>query len=61
MAHFEAWGGTIPSTPETVAEYLAGLSAAHSNNGGRRDAAHNPSGENNGCENHSDPRETPAR
>lgn len=29
MAHYEAWGGVIPSAPETVAEYLAGLAEMH--------------------------------
>lgn len=29
MAHYEAWGGTIPSTPETIAEYLADLVQTH--------------------------------
>lgn len=29
MAHFEAWGGIIPSTPEAVAEYLASLAETH--------------------------------
>lgn len=29
MAHYEAWGGAIPSTPETIAEYLAGLAETH--------------------------------
>src|SRR5579862_9828632 len=23
LAHFEAWGGSIPATPETLAKYLA--------------------------------------
>jgi hypothetical protein len=27
LAHFECWGGRIPATPETIAEYLA----AHAN------------------------------
>lgn len=30
MAHYEAWGGTIPTTPELVAEYLAELTETHS-------------------------------
>lgn len=29
MAHYEASGGIIPSTPEAVAEYLAGLAETH--------------------------------
>jgi integrase len=29
MAHYEACGGIIPSTPEAVAEYLAGLAETH--------------------------------
>ena len=29
MAHYQASGGIIPSTPETVAEYLAGLAETH--------------------------------
>src|SRR5690606_6329328 len=29
MAHYEAWGGNIPSIPEEVAEYLAGLAETH--------------------------------
>lgn len=29
MAHYETWGGVIPSTPEMLAEYLAGLAATH--------------------------------
>lgn len=30
MAHYKAWGGVIPSTSETVAEYLADLAQSHS-------------------------------
>lgn len=29
MAHYEAWGGVFPSTPEIVAEYLADLAEMH--------------------------------
>jgi len=29
IAQFEAWGGTIPASPETVAAYLADLSSTH--------------------------------
>lgn len=29
MAHYLAWGGTIPSIPEVVAEYLADLAKTH--------------------------------
>lgn len=29
IAQFEAWGGTIPAAPETVAAYLAELSSTH--------------------------------
>ena len=29
MAHYEAWGGVIPSNPEVIAEYLAGLAETH--------------------------------
>lgn len=29
LDHFEAWGGHIPAFPETVASYLADLSASH--------------------------------
>jgi integrase len=29
IAHFQAWGASIPASPETVATYLAGLSSSH--------------------------------
>lgn len=29
LAHYEAWGGVIPSTPEQVAAYLAELASTH--------------------------------
>lgn len=29
IAQFEAWGGTIPASPETIAAYLAHLSSTH--------------------------------
>lgn len=29
MVHFLAWGGTIPSTPEMIADYLASLAGSH--------------------------------
>jgi integrase len=29
IAHFEAWGGSIPASPETIAAYLADLSATY--------------------------------
>jgi integrase len=31
LAHFIAWGGTIPATPEALARYLAAHAATHSN------------------------------